>query len=154
MKINMNSWHFRLVDKIRPFGRPPRQDLCGYFWQVTLSTLLALVIGLMGCILILGVLYIVASAVSFVAAFFYPPWMEYLTSLSDENLIRSTLALGLIFWVGAAVFGAFVAVSAVNQRLRNRPPAGEPGLAVSYIQAKKAKICPIIEFVDEEKNES
>ena len=86
MKINTNSWHYRVVTYID--DRPSR-TLCSYVSKL-------------------------------IAIFVFAP------------IVFPTLAfLYCTFWVADLFSGE------------------DSGIIVSYVKAKKAKVCPIIEYVDE-----
>lgn len=137
MKINENSWHFRLVRfnsyykarDLREYGG----SFCSYFWSVVWA-FLACTARFVLCLLI-GWLFI------------YQP-VSYLWAPTDEKLVM------IILWVAAITIANLVGLMIF---IKNKIPKKkkienkEPNILVEYIRAKKQKFCPIIEIVKENK---
>lgn len=119
MKIKRTAWHYKLLYRRRAH-EPYRESLCGYFWNVAfLISLMGLLIALLACALYL-----------------------YLT---DVNIISNTI---MVTFIISSIVLPWYTIRKLRTTLSG--PVEIPGenIAVAYVKAKKAKICPIIEFID------
>lgn len=126
MIVNNNSWHVRLV---RWADWTPSKSLCIYFWQVVLSMLLTACLSFIALFFIAICLFIAASPV---------------TALIWDG-IQPISWFGALFWV--------IGLSKELHRLRcaRKPTKKKPdSVLVSYVKAKKGKVCPTITFIDGE----
>lgn len=129
MDIRRSAWHFKFFtmgfdsgyDGEKASSRYSRYNLCSYFWRVVAGMLKVV------CI-VLVLLAIVVGAGS--ALYHYP-------------LVFAGLALA----VTAGVNAPRIFRRGSKQAQEPKEPK-EPGLLRSYIQAKKDKVCPLIEFVE------
>lgn len=124
MNISVNSWHYKLIDF---FGMTHPKSLCPYFWTVVWSVLLA-------------------AALLF--ALTYPIHQFFWGSdvlLSILSSVTWVLAGAWLRWVlyeldklGEPIF-----------KFERKPrPHKEPGVLLSYLKAKKEKMCPRINFTE------
>lgn len=131
MKVSRNSWHYRLWKYGRePYGGEPR-DLCRYFWHILLMKILVpiVVIGLV----ITGIVAILVSV-----------WNHPL-----DAAIVVGIALGLVVLLVAVGYFHQRREDREEERRNSGAPRKEPGLARQYLAARKRKLCPLIEVVDE-----
>jgi hypothetical protein len=135
MKINTSSWHYRLLDF---FGGEIPRSLCPYVRRLFGALLFY------GCAGMAGI----SAATCLIAAPL--AWFGILSPLTNSGL-------GIFAVVGTAIYTVAVVVGIVIgvhewrlKRLYNPRPGrnAEPGIFVSWIKAKKSKICPILKFED------
>mgnify|MGYP000427424455 CR=1 FL=1 len=152
MKVNKNSWHYRAITEetlgVTGVGSNfVSSSLCIYFWQVVSSIVFK------GAVL-LGVLPVVL-AVSVVL-----PLSSLVGSMVTGNIIGGDLGLIILLaemvatMVGLLLLGCGALIDKYRdyryEKFMEEPIDKEPSLVAQYIKAKKDKICPIIEFVEEE----
>lgn len=128
MKINRKSWHYRL--QRRMWNTIPN-NLCSYFWKLIWSLIVTSTALTVMAVFILGIVYPLVSY-----------WFsnEYWKSLSIATWMI-TLTIATI--VGSDELKLYYRDKRANE------PVKEPSVFVSFVKAKKAKICPLIEFIDE-----
>lgn len=125
MKISTKSWHYRLLyfmwDDVR-------NTLCGYFWQLILTSI---------------VLAVATTGIGFIL---YSLIFGLFRS-HDSSLFQTSV----IIWVAIICIAAFWIIMHFIEQMRDRKPSiGKPSLLSSYIGSIKKKICPVIEFDEEE----
>lgn len=125
MKINKNSWHYKFLNKHMNVY-PIKNNLCGYFWQVVGHLALSVFV-LTSC------LFIVLTMLSPLLLFF-------------KFKINEFLVAGIII----DILIILILLPALLRKIFKKP-IGSNNLILEYIKAKKSKLCPIIEFVDEER---
>ncbi len=121
MKINKNAWHY----KLQRFWRfSPVNNLCSYFWSTVLGVLLFPIV----------------------------PFL-FVTSLFFILLPFIWFFFSDIEWLGVAITVGFFEIMAllfswVDYR-REKNIHDKLSVTREYIKAKKQKICPLIEYVEE-----
>lgn len=144
MKINRNSWHYKRADS---FTYIPSKSLCLYFWQVVWGIVFWWVIT---PVLAVVVAVLVFGCLPLAVGTFLLDLIDYIKTGSKWlDAIRAT-GLGYLFFL---TFFALLAGFAYYRKVRSRQKLKfkkEENLFVSYIKAKKQKICPIIEFTNGE----
>ncbi len=142
MNISKNSWHYKTI---RNMNRTPSRSLCLYFWQVVFCSLFLYIIGpgvlLGGGVCLAGGIPLVIGGL--------------ITHTPDADLLHWITAvkcwsvgLGAIAVLTAVVWFVVTAWNFVADKFSDAKLDKENGVLVSYIQAKKEKVCPIIEFKD------
>lgn len=145
MKVNKNSWHYKLLTENFCFISGWEEwhisnSLCLYFWQVMFRLVSGLGLGL-----------IATSPLVF--------WGTLLLGLHPSDLVffgRLLVGLGIFVTFALTAVGALASIVYAGEFIRDKLPRKEykekeSNLFVEYIKAKKNKLCPIIEFVEEEK---
>lgn len=141
MKVKRTSWHYWLWK----FGRNEKsepKDLCRYFWHIVLIKL-ALPLAIVGFVLLgIGALM----------------WVIY-----GHPVFTGIVILGALLVAGLLI-GLVFLIERLNERKaykraearRNPQPPREPGptrvwfgLLRQYLAARKRKICPLIEVIDD-----
>lgn len=126
MKIRKDSWHYKLHEKSYSEHRFPSSNtnLCKYFWRVLGGAIhTAFVAAVIGIVLgVIGLLF-------------------YKYTLISVSVVAAGVAI-------VGLFALYVYISDRKHAPGYQEP--EPGLLRSYIRAKKAKVCPLITFVEEE----
>lgn len=143
MNISKNSWHYRTI---RNMNRIPSRSLCLYFWQVVLCSLFLYLIG--PAILVLGGACIAGGLPLAIGGL--------LTHTADSDLLWNWIVMVKCWSVGVGALVGFFAVvwfivslwGYIKSKLSNVSIDKEPSVLVSYVKAKKQKVCPIIEFKD------
>ncbi len=118
MKIKRSSWHY----KLNQIGENHEwgTNLCSYFWNVVFRVFLCIVIPFFFCTL--GYLY-----------------------FTNTQVIPTTIILLFIFLsIGLPWFAIY------KLRVWNGEPYKFPNenLFFEFIKAKKAKMCPLIKYID------
>jgi hypothetical protein len=139
MVINKSAWHYKLTKLTVGRYVDISESLCGYFWQVVLclyTTFLVLPIMILGGWVIISgdVLLDDFSGVA----------LYVMTALSVNGILLWSCVSGVIVVFIMAIVEYF------NRKQKHNH---EPSLVKEYIKSKKQKICPIIEFKDNEKGE-
>ena len=130
MKINKDSWHYKLWRSSFAYDerRPGSTDLCRYchrvFWQVVLRAMFV-TIGLVAVGMVLMVL-----------------WMLITKALIPHPLTTLGIAAG----IAAAITAIVLYVKWLNRSRSYREPQTLIG---KYARASKQKVCPLVEFDDE-----
>lgn len=163
MKISKKSWHYRFQiwarEKLDLREYPP-QSLCPYFWSTIGLGLLTAIAGV-----IVGVIW---TAVTVAGALV---WLWSVMTNRDERLAKKQAAKDALIMERARIQRAiyeledlFYAKKISREEFERRyaelkaklygekkvEKVKEPSLIMEFIRAKKAKVCPLIEFVDEE----
>jgi hypothetical protein len=139
MKISKNSWHYKLVNaKVlgQSFydGYEISHSLCLYFWQVVKSILLIVFLIVLGAGVGMLVVYPAAGLVG---------WMVTGVYIQDATIMIGAVVIALACVPVTAIITAIIWIK-IDKMLRTNIPT--PSLISSYIQAKKDKLCPVIEF--------
>lgn len=144
MKINRNSWHYKRADS---FTYTPSKTLCLYFWEVVWGIVFWWVItpvfAVVVAVMVFGGLPGAAGSV-FLDLFGYVK--------TDSKWVDAIWAIGtgyLFFLTLFALIGGFYYYRKVRSRQKLKFKKDE-NLFVSYLKAKKQKVCPIIEFTNGE----
>lgn len=132
MKVNRNSWHYRLWKFGRDSPRAKPRDLCHYFWHIAL-------------IKVLFPLTVIAFALLGVAYVCLTIWRN-----PFETAIVLVMTIVIVaFIAGVVIWFKRKEEREVEEKLGLRP-AKEPSVVRQYLAARKQKLCPLIEVVDEE----
>ena len=120
MKIKRNSWHY----KVRNWGSYEKRhdSLCVYFWCVV------------GSIAFWVTITTIAIGVMIALCIL----------LFEPQVTHIWIA---ILFVGLSAFLPWYTITQLRQKYQSPQLPGE-NILVEYIKTKKAKICPIIEYVD------
>lgn len=128
MRINRNSWHYKIAMWLE-VGEP--RDLCEYAKTFLLSCLLGGVV-LVACALLGGFIvlapFIALSAVS-----------------TFGTVFVMLLWLGVV-WVTAGIFIPFIPEDHSLRTILWRSPPRQPSIIAEYFRARKDKFCPFIEY--------
>lgn len=149
MKVNKNSWHYRLltgeifgIEGINSWN--VSSSLCLYFWQVVFALLWK------GVALFFLIPFVI-NALLIMPMTFILGWITTGVMLQGDTGLTK-LVIELIVIIGCVITWAGLSLYTF---LKDKTDlAGvvekEPNLFVEYIKAKKNKLCPIIEFVEED----
>ena len=132
MKINTKSWHYRWVAYVESeiFSQVDMpKSLCGYFWNFLFMN---------------GVVAIFQAVITLVIFLAFSPVLAgYLYYIGNDNkgaMILRNLGFTII-WVEIAVL-----ILMLFSYLYNKD--GIIKVFVNFLLAKKAKVCPIVEYVE------
>lgn len=128
-----------------------RVSLCSLFWMVVGGCLMWLAVG----VLIAAIAVVMLSPLYQIIAYFTS--LPLIVTKDDGAEILLTLgvvfnvvaAVGIIDWIlqkRGTTFSKAIGWDKIKPKKKNK----EPGLITSYLKAKKEKVCPIIEFKDDE----
>lgn len=146
MKINTNSWHFKVLSerdrtKILTAGG---DSLCLYFWRVMFGVLMHVV-----ALMLLAVAAVVV--LFFLCATGYIYYFTIAYGLFDvmsfnQDALNASIALNVIGVSIAFVYLLMTNISECIRWLKARVRTKkEPTLFGSYIRAKKQRVCPYLE---------
>jgi hypothetical protein len=134
MKINKNSIHYKIASLVCSPKIVPN-SLCLYFWKVVLG----LVVILGGIVVVCLVLFLISTVL---LQFFF----------EDLEVHALTGGFILVMLLGAILSDIRTKRKIEEEYLRQEnmlPTTKEDNLLVAWIKAKKAKVCPQLEFYDE-----
>ena len=137
MDINKSSWHYRLLRRNSAWIDPkiPSNNLCTYFWQVVI-TLVSLV-----SYLFLAFALFVTFCVGVVVCLSPLSIPIYLLLYPESE------PLGAYSLLGFVVFLVYV-YELISRSRSITSKSNTPNIAIAYVKAKKAKVCPVITFKD------
>jgi len=142
MNISKNSWHYRTIKNM---NRQPARSLCLYFWQVVFCSLFLYIIGpailLLCAVCIVGLLPLVIGGIAT-----HTPdgalW-DWIVAVKCWSVgIGITIVFFAVGWFAVAFYNF------TRGKISNYSVDKEPSVLVSYIQAKKQRVCPVINFKD------
>lgn len=158
MKVNKNSWHFKLLEKtgseiVDKLYSGYNITLCNYFWGVVSSGFKLLAAGLAITILVIGITAMLLLMASGIITLFFASWLP----VSSANAAFSSVGLFLI-----GVFGGLFFIEWSSQLISNGQIVPDylkfkksdiavehnPNLLLDYLKAKKDKVCPLITLDD------
>ncbi len=118
MKVKRSSWHYK-VGLLGSY-ESSRDNLCVHFWSVVIKIAVAI---------------FVPSGLG-IAAYYY---------FIDPFWVSTTIMLTFIF---SAIGLPALAIYFLRKKLGKSPEIPGSNILIEYLKAKKAKICPLIEYVD------
>lgn len=121
MQVSTTAWHYRFL-RAMECRRP--SNLCSYFWMVVLH--MALVVFFAGIALV-----VMALLVAPILAI----WFEW---------FEQVMIVGYVIWL--AILGVTWALYRHWRRTQMGYVKQPDGLALSWVKAKKDKVCPLIEY--------
>lgn len=149
MKVNKNSWHYKLltgdifgIQGVNSWN--VSSSLCLYFWQVVFMllwkgvALFFLTPFVINSLLILPL----ASIFGLITTGVIVQGDTGLTVLVMELIV---IIVFVIVWAGLSLYTFLKDKTDLAEVVEK-----EPNLFVEYLKAKKNKLCPIIEFVEED----
>lgn len=150
MNVNTKSWHYRFnVWRTNTSTTKRKNTLCSYFWFTVFNmTFISFISGIfISLIYMIGYRFheeLVKHGWDFISMPFYVSIPAIFFSGAIILAIFVLLALFLLF-VGCGAVHVFNKIKTTYSEKHSKK---EQGLVMSYIKAKKSKICPIIEFKD------
>jgi hypothetical protein len=126
--VKRSSWHYRLINfYYNDKYKPDHPVLCKYFWTVVLFSVITVVISpfLLGALVVMGI--------NGGYRHFFPKDEE---KAAEKKLLKAREKIQK--------------EDAREAKRLERDLYKEPSLLRSFLRAKKDKVCPLIEFVDEE----
>lgn len=143
MKVSKSSWHYKLISFFNPtFFHLTKSD-CHYFRQLLASMILVV---MMVGVCIAAVLGVFCSIVL--------PFMilnDGLNQLFIDFLDlkwQQIAPIAGILYMGYLVAGVVFAAKYIKRKFEETTKSEEPGVFVSWVKAKKDKICTKVELVD------
>ena len=157
MKVSKKSWHYKLATSINTdVSFDLRYDspvsLCQYLWAVVGAGFVWLVMGLIGLLCTWGLLTPLAAF--FVAITGDDFGIRFLKMSAEAGPIILLLLWMIVpVWVGTILWSSgeidfFPKWMKLNIRPRAKKEK-QPSLVVEWVKAKKAKVCPLVEVIDE-----
>lgn len=145
MKLSKDSWHYKALTQKLLFIEGKSEyavdrNLCGYFWQVVWR--------------ILSVFGIYAFALSPLVF-----WTTLLLEIPDQGFLHIALTF---FGMFASCFYAFFGIAwlcipltnhviiPIAERVFPEDTEEKVNIFTEYVRAKHDKVCPVLEFTDEE----
>lgn len=164
MIISRDSWHYKLLNKF-DFRVPG--SLCPYFWKVVLCVGLSIVFGVIALVMLWGATHGLGYATAFKGALIFDLtlWQHIQCVLYS---LMFDLCIALIIFIVFYIFfkdvrsdtHEFVYESKLFAKIRKHEDYNEylkankkgyykdrkPGILMSYVKAKKEKVCPTLKF--------
>lgn len=164
MIISRDSWHYKLLNKF-DFRIP--SSLCPYFWKVVLCVGLSIILGAISLGLVWALFYGIGHEIFFkgVSSFDLTLWQHVQCVLYS---VLFDLWISVVIYSGFYIFSKgvrsetheFVYESKLFAKIRKYEDYNEylkankkgyykerkPGILLSYLKAKKEKVCPTLEF--------
>lgn len=140
MKININSWHYKFIDKM---NWDHSKSLCIYFWQVVGASFFLYILLPTIVILCVAFLFLLVPCGFSLFLQIITDWQFGTTPLS--NYLWSLASGYLVIITSVIVYFVY------KKLIKGNLPKSTDNLLVSYIKAKKRRICPMIEFTKGEK---
>lgn len=134
MKIDKNSWHYRFL---RAMNADIPKSLCPYFWK----TLFILGVWTTVIVLITIFMYVIGDKMLVKLG-----WV--LANTYAHSVVAAVLGISAVLLIVAIVLGCVIGGVWVKENFK--PPYKEEPFIISFIKAKKSKICPTLEFVDKD----
>lgn len=135
LQISKNSWHYWLWKLGRDSSSKPK-NLCKYFWHIAIVKVLIPLTLALGFLLGVGALI----------------WLIWGHPVQTA-LIVLTIAACALFGLGLykflQVWSARRQKARIAARFNPPQPPKEPGIVRSFLKARKQKMCPLIEVVDD-----
>lgn len=150
MIINERSWHYRFnVWRSSEWKTKRKKTLCSYFWFTVLN--IALFSAFVAAIILILATVGNGMCQDYVNQSFYDvyslPLYFQLPLFPVIAIIGMAVVIALVMMVFGSLYGIRAMLVWVINRLENKSGhKSNPGLIVSFIKAKKAKVCPLIEF--------
>ncbi len=144
MKVNMKSWHYRTASMM---DWCVSSNLCIYFWQVAFAAVVWWIF-----IPVLAICCAIALLALFPAGV-----GKFLLSLGTDNILTGDKWHDFFWSLGAGYVSIFVIFVCGfcfyyfkevfwKEKRKSKHKNKSDGILISYVKAKKEKICPIIEF--------
>lgn len=159
MKINKKSWHYRFLKWNRSFYHEMPANLCGYVRSLLFKDALVLFVALSLAASLGFAIYgwvIIGAHYSEYGLKMIGQTEKYFGGC-ENFAIQMALIAGILLVTGALLTGfVYLTVSipdwqeryGARKSSRTIKPQ-EPGLVRQWLKAKKEKVCPRIEYVDE-----
>lgn len=125
MKVSRTSWHYNLIDVLS--SHRDIKDGCGYMREVIKLVVVCIFMVLVAlCVIIL-------------------PGMLLTPNIKDLSLWEQ---ISTVAGISAAVWGLVAVIGYVYYKLKPKDKIKTPSFVKQYVQAKKDKYCPRLEYVD------
>lgn len=153
MNIKKSDWHYRILspekqDKVSMNSERNRLSLCWYFWQVVGELVKVTFAIFIAAFLLMG-----AGFFIFNVAYIWAFTVDYLitgasTFSYDLELLTVSVATNFMGFAFAFVYYLFDNIKSLWKMIKHRTPTQpkQHGIVLSYIKAKKQKICPMIKL--------
>lgn len=160
LNIKKSSWHYRMVDAVWAdfFNKNISNSLCGYFWQVVFAPIVTIVMAavILAVIAILGsgVFYVVGAVIGNLLAHFGLLPSSFLLEKGVFKWEHVYASIGIDILIAAFFYSRYKYRQYKERKRAERSLSDEPekvNLVVEFVKAKKRKVCPVLNFVDEEK---
>ena len=158
MKINKNSWHYKLLEKNASDnyydllnGRTV--TLCNYFWSVvgymlkTVCGWFAIAMGAM------AFTWLLVSMLLGVVTLFFATWLPVNEVIADISFIG--IVMNFVVIVTTVIhYGAYliregrIVPNYLKFTKSEKVVEAKPNLLFDYLKAKKHKVCPLLELED------
>lgn len=128
MEINTNSWHYKVVN-FASIEMP--KSLCSYFWTLVGALIFGLVIIYD---IVLVSIFLITKAT----------WFELLMIIGAVIIILMILSTVIVL--------VFLIRKFFKNRHKDEPIKKSEGLLASWIKARKSRMCPMVDYVNHERN--
>lgn len=137
IKINKNSWHYRFIKWGVDGGRMPR-GLCEYTRTLMFACTMACFAGIMACV---AIWFMFVTPVQF--------WLVQFDVIQPpmDDIFGLGIAAQCIWLLMACICGVLKYIDCNRKRPSKCKAPKQPSIIMAYINAKKERVCPRIEFV-------
>lgn len=141
MKISKDSWHYKLIAITTNKFEPQSNSLCIYFWQVVWSALK-----------IVGIVTTTAFVVMFVVFCLTYPVTQF--GWVEGNILNAILSVAVWCFVLLLIKDALTdylphdSILLKDVMPKRDEERKKSSILAEYLKAKKAKVCPTLEFED------
>lgn len=165
MNISKNSWHYKFLSRHK---KEIPKSLCPYFWSLVFNLSFWVMVGL-------GIFGLLLGFLHFFLEFYY--YYQHTFNLSLDvilGFIWGVIKFTLVICVMSLAFVAICFALAIMigivimpfslaspwfkktcfrllDKLPSKPNNMNPNLLFEFLKAKKDKVCPILNFVDDKK---
>lgn len=147
IKVSKNSWHYRLYVSV--WDSPPK-DLCRFFWGTIAAMFLHVADFIGGILARLGTGFWRAVLFLFMIGMFI--FLAVVIVLATiENPWFPLILMGCMAAVAAllAIVGLLIVYLVDRDKEEQKEGASTPTIAWEFVKAKKQRVCPLIEVIDE-----
>ena len=150
MKVNENSWHYKMVTyNDGPYTTLP-MTVCGYFWAVVWA-----IVKRVGSILrIVSVVSLFAFAIGSVFNFIFVGVQDGQGAFQLVSLVTGAFII-IVMTIGAVLGFIIFLIAGIHililhmiacRKYPKKKVDKKPNLVVEYLKAKKNKVCPLVEY--------
>ncbi len=136
IKINKESWHYKLVKFGQTNEHEISNNLCTYFWQSVKGVLL----GMFGIVIVtlIGSTFLYMLAAPFMSLLLPESIFAFILCIFYGVIIMKVAieSISEDHWLAIDVFAKF----------KSKEKERKPSIIKEYLKAKKQKICPTLTF--------
>ena len=144
MNLSKNTWHFKVVEDEFCFmeGWDASRSLCLYFWQVVMRLFFGIGLGLLAVSpLVTIITYVTDTTHSAPFLIHFYSFIGFIVSFFYFFVLGITICC-------CTIEGVKWVARKFPRKYKEPKEPKEPSIIIEYIKAKKAKVCPMLNFTD------